>query len=61
MPSAYTRYIKIPLHTPLDGGELHRAVLDLAMSYHVNHELVFPGLSDVPLLVQYARLLALPG
>lgn len=61
MPSTYTRVLKLPLHAPLDGGELHRIVLHLALGYHHNYDMNFPGLNNIPLLIQYGKLLALPG
>lgn len=61
MPSHYTQNLKEPLNAPLKHGHLHRVILDLAISYHTNFNLVFPALSSLSTLVQYARLLALPG
>lgn len=60
MPSAYTRVLRLPFHTPVIGGELHQTILNLARSYHLNFDMVFPSLSDIPILVQYAKHLHLP-
>ena len=61
LPSAYTRALKLPLRTSLKGADLHSAVLDMALSYHRNYEMIFPAMSDTPILVQYTKQLALPG
>lgn len=61
LPSAYTRALKLPLEMPLKGGELHSAVVDMALSFHRNYRMLFPALSEAPMMVQYAKHLALPG
>ncbi|CAM1511139.1 Fc.00g086520.m01.CDS01 [Cosmosporella sp. VM-42] len=60
LPSAYTRALKLPLRASLKGGDLHTVVLDMALSYHRNYEMLFPAIGDTPVLVQYAKQLALP-
>ncbi|KAK4130769.1 hypothetical protein BT67DRAFT_445392 [Trichocladium antarcticum] len=52
--SLLTRYAKF------EGGELHRAVLDLMLGYKENHGLVFPAIPAPPLLFLHIRDLALP-
>ncbi|RDA86124.1 hypothetical protein CP532_1174 [Ophiocordyceps camponoti-leonardi (nom. inval.)] len=49
-----------PLCVSLTGGELSRTVMSLVLSYHLNYAMTFPELRWVPLLVQYAKSLALP-
>ncbi|KAK4126342.1 hypothetical protein N657DRAFT_568983 [Parathielavia appendiculata] len=49
-----TRYARF------QGGELHRAVMDLMLGYEENHGLVFPAIPAAPLLFLYVRDLALP-
>lgn len=61
MPSMYTQYLKRPINAPLNHDDLHDAILELAISYHTNFELIFPGLPYLSLLVQSAKLMALPG
>lgn len=47
-------------YSSLEGGELHRAVNDLIMSYRKNYEMTFPPLNTPPMFVRYLRELALP-
>ena len=61
LPSAYTRALKRPLRNPLRGIDLHDAILDAAISFHFNYEMQFPEISDILVLVQNTRRLALPG
>lgn len=61
LPSAYTKALKVPLQTPLRGSELHSAVIDMATSFYRNYDLRFPALNETPMMVQYAKHLALPG
>ncbi|RGP76796.1 polymerase i core factor subunit [Fusarium longipes] len=60
LPSAYTRALKLPLRSSLKGVDLHNAVLDLALSYNHNYEMIFPAVNETPTLVQFARQLSLP-
>ena len=60
MPSAYTRALKLPLRTPL-GDDLYSNVMDLALSYHLNYELLFPPVENILVSIQTARMLAVPG
>ncbi|EGX94689.1 ubiquitin fusion protein [Cordyceps militaris CM01] len=60
MPSIYVKVLKIPIRLPLEGAQAYSAVMDLACSYHLNYNMLFPDLNYMPLLVQYAKLLALP-
>ncbi|KAF5025465.1 hypothetical protein F66182_2441 [Fusarium sp. NRRL 66182] len=60
LPSAYTRALKLPLRSSLRGIDLHSAVLDLALSYNYNYEIVFPVINDTPTVVHFVRQLALP-
>lgn len=57
----YTTVFKWPLHTPLEGGELHQSVRHLASGYHYNYGMIFPRLNEVPMMVQYAKHLSLPS
>lgn len=61
MPSAYTRALKLPLRSPLAGEELYNTVLDLGLSYFLNYSMIFPPMNEISALVQYARVLCLPG
>lgn len=61
MPSAYTRVLKLPLRSSLKGDEMYDIVLDMTLSYNLNYTLVFPPMNEVSVLVQYARVLALPS
>ncbi|KAM6515913.1 hypothetical protein FALCPG4_014117 [Fusarium falciforme] len=60
LPSAYTKALKLPLRSSLKGFDLHSAVMDLALSYHHNYGIIFPGINETPTLVHYVRQLALP-
>lgn len=61
LPSAYTRALKWPLKSTLHAIDLHDAVMNMAMSYHHNYNMVFPAINETPILVYYVRQLALPG
>ncbi|KAJ4258696.1 hypothetical protein NW762_007780 [Fusarium torreyae] len=60
LPSAYTRALKLPLRSSLQGIDLHNDVLDLALSYHHNYGMTFPAVNDTPALVSFVRQLTLP-
>ena len=60
MPSEYTRVLKLPLRVPL-GGNMYDSVMDLALSYHLNYQMVFPSVNDLAFLIEYARWMSLPG
>ncbi|PHH71113.1 hypothetical protein CDD83_5268 [Cordyceps sp. RAO-2017] len=61
MPSAYQKALKLPLGSRLRGAELSKTVLELTLSYHLNYSIAFPDVCHVPLLIEFARLLALPA
>ncbi|UNI22061.1 hypothetical protein JDV02_010872 [Purpureocillium takamizusanense] len=61
MPSTYVTALKLPFRTGLTGGDLYSAVMDLALSYHLNFKMVFPEVNAVPTLMHYAKELALPA
>lgn len=61
MPSAYTRALKLPLHSTLKGEYMYNVVLELSSSYHLNYDLEFPPISETSVLVDMARYLALPS
>jgi hypothetical protein len=61
MPSNYTKVLKLPLRSPLGGSELYSTVMDLVISYHLNYGMTLPDMNHIPMLMQYAKLLALPG
>lgn len=60
LPGSYHRALKVK-NTSFRGGELHQAVLELIIEYHLNYDMMFPGLNTPLLLLQYMRELALPG
>lgn len=60
LPGPYHRALTVKF-TSFQGGELHQAVLDLVLEYHLNYEMVFPELNTPLLLLDYLRELALPG
>lgn len=60
LPGSYHRALKVK-NTSFRGGELHQAVLELVLDYHLNYEMVFPPLNTPLLLLHYLRELALPG
>lgn len=59
LPGSYHRALKVK-NTSFRGGELHQAVLELVLDYHLNYEMVFPPLNTPLLLLHYLRELALP-
>lgn len=60
LPGSYHRAL-IVKHASLQGGELHQAVLELVLEYHLNYDMVFPPLNTPLQLFHYLRELALPG
>lgn len=61
MPSSYIKVLKAPIRSHLEGAQVYSTVMDLACSFFLNYNMVFPDLNYMPLLVQYTKLLALPG
>lgn len=59
LPGSYHRALKVQ-NTSFHGGELHQAILELVLNYHLNYEIVFPPLNTPLLLLHYLRELALP-
>ncbi|KZL72348.1 forms a complex with the other RRN protein RRN6 and RRN11 [Colletotrichum tofieldiae] len=60
LPPWYTTPLKAARLAAFDQGELHASVLNLALSYHLNYNMVFPPLNDVLMTLQYVRELGLP-
>ncbi|OAA39862.1 ubiquitin fusion protein [Beauveria brongniartii RCEF 3172] len=60
MPSNYIKLLKSPMRLALEGAQAYSTVMDLACSYHLNYNMLFPDLNYMPILVQYTKLLALP-
>ncbi|GKT50190.1 RNA polymerase II assembly factor RTP1 [Colletotrichum spaethianum] len=60
LPPWYTTPLKAARLAAFDQGELHASVLNLALSYHFNYNMVFPPLNDVLMTLQYVRELGLP-
>lgn len=61
LPVWYMSPLKSAHLATFDQGELHVSVLNLALSYHLNHGMIFPPLNDVPMTLQYVRELGLPS
>lgn len=59
LPASYQSALQ-GRYSSLEGGELHRAVNDLIMSYRKNYEMAFPPLNTPPMFLRYLRELALP-
>ena len=59
LPASYQKSLQ-PGRVALKGGELHKAVTNLAVAYHSNYEITFPPLATPTILLQYLRELALP-
>lgn len=59
LPGSYHRALKVK-NTSFRGGELHQAILELVLNYHLNYEIVFPPLNTPLLLLQFLRELGLP-
>lgn len=60
LPGSYQRALLVQ-NASLQGGELHEAVLELVLEYHLNYEMAFPAVNLPLLLFHYVRELALPG
>lgn len=60
LPGPYHRALTVR-HPSFQGGELHQAVLELVLEFHLNYEMTFPELNTPLLLLDYLRELALPG
>lgn len=60
LPGSYHRALLVK-NASLQGGELHQAVLELVLEYHLNYEMDFPAVNMPLLLFHYLRELALPG
>lgn len=61
LPATYQRLFQATDLVTFEDGELHSSVMNLALSYHENYEMVMPPLNDVLIIVQYARELGLPS
>ncbi|KAE9571049.1 hypothetical protein CGMCC3_g12934 [Colletotrichum fructicola] len=60
LPAYYSTVLKAAHLAKFDHGELHAAVLSLALSFNSNYGIVFPPLNDVLMTLQYVRELGLP-
>lgn len=60
MPS-HVKLLKAAIREPLSGISLYNSLGDLLSSLKKNYGMVFPEVNYMPMLVQYARLLALPS
>ncbi|KAF4807040.1 Ubiquitin-60S ribosomal protein L40 [Colletotrichum siamense] len=60
LPAYYSTVLKSAHLAKFDHGELHAAVLSLALSFNSNYGIVFPPLNDVLMTLQYVRELGLP-
>ncbi|KYK59684.1 eukaryotic translation initiation factor 5A [Drechmeria coniospora] len=60
MPSVYVKALKLPRVSRLRGSVLCQAVMHLVQSYRLNYNIEIHDLPLQPLLLQYAKLLALP-
>lgn len=60
LPGSHQRAL-IVKNTSFQGGELHQAVLELVIEYHLNYDMAFPALNTPLVLFHYLRELALPG
>lgn len=59
LPAPYQRTLRAR-YAVFKGGELHRAVMNLAISYRKNYDITFPPLNTPTIVLQYLRELALP-
>ncbi|QUC16705.1 uncharacterized protein UV8b_00946 [Ustilaginoidea virens] len=60
MPSPYATVLKTSSCSGLRGEVLYQTAIDLVLSYKVNYDMTFPELNFIPMLVQFAKELALP-
>lgn len=60
LPGSYQRALLVR-NASLQGGELHEAILELVLEYHLNYDMAFPAVNMPLLLFHYVRELALPG
>lgn len=61
LPATYQKLFQAADLARFEDGEMHSAVMNLALSYRVNYEMEFPPLNDVLITLHYARVLGLPG
>lgn len=61
MLPTYVKVLKAPLRSSLRWKDLSKAVIDLALSYHLNYKLGLPDISYMVMLVHYAKVLSLPS
>ncbi len=61
MPTSYANVMKLTSRSNLSGEALYRVTMDTVLSYQLNYDMTFPELNYVPMLVQYAKELCLPG
>lgn len=59
MPSSFTRVLKLPSNEKI-GEDLYNTVMTAALSWHLNYNMILPPIEHTQMLVQTARLLALP-
>ncbi|RBQ90079.1 hypothetical protein VDGD_00363 [Verticillium dahliae] len=60
LPATHQKQFQVADLARFDDGELHSSVMNLALSFHANYEMVFPPLNDVLMTLQYVRELGLP-
>lgn len=60
MPSSFANLLKLPSAVGLRGYDLYQTVMNTVLSYKLNYQMTFPEMNYFPMLVQYAKELALP-
>ncbi|KAG7142434.1 RNA polymerase I-specific transcription initiation factor rrn7 like protein [Verticillium longisporum] len=53
LPATHQKQFQVADLARFDDGELHSSVMNLALSFHANYEMVFPPLNDVLMTLQY--------
>ena len=61
MPPAYTTVLKQSSRRLLTGEYLYSAIVELALAYHLNYNIVFPKINACALLMQLVSHLGLPS
>ncbi|PHH73850.1 hypothetical protein CDD82_5239 [Ophiocordyceps australis] len=60
LPPRYANGLKKLLRRQLKGEQFHSTIISQVLSFNFNYGIRFPGIMEIPCIVKYAALLALP-
>ncbi|PHH62262.1 hypothetical protein CDD81_7322 [Ophiocordyceps australis] len=60
LPLRHANVLKQLLRRQVKGEQIHRTIINQVLSFNFNYGLRFPGIMEIPCIVKYAALLALP-